>query len=188
MTPYVRDFEAEITSAGKVKGQKENIRPEFVLENGVEMIILHVPGDKLSKLKVAVNDEYKKRFPEAYLAFSSGDVAAINGTPLAHLSTLPQTVANQMRALGIHTIEDLANLADTEVAQFMGGKGFRQKAKEYLANNTGPASELAALKAELAEIKKLMSGNAGPTQPIATTDEPKRSPGRPKKEVDHVAV
>ena len=190
MTPFVRDFEAEITSKGQVKGQKENIRPEFVLENGKEFIILHVPGDKLSKLKQVVTDDHKRRFADAYLAFSNGDVAPIDGTPLANLSTLPQSVANQMRAVGITTIENLRDCADSEISQFMGGKGFRAKAKAYLENNSGPSSEIAALREQVAALMKIVQGNqAGPVQPIATTDEPARKPGRPpKKDVEHVPV
>jgi hypothetical protein len=157
---YVRDFDAEIDGKGRVRSREEKCRVKFEkhkLPNGslIDIAKIFVPGDKTQVAAQRVDDNLKRRFPEEWLRYTKGDVAAPNGTPLSQLPTLSQGIALQMQATGITSVEDLANMTDVIAKSFMGGLGWRKKAIEFLANKRPDESE--ALKSEVAELKDMVA-------------------------------
>lgn len=123
-----------------------------------------------------VDDEIKRRFPAEYLAWSNGDVAPIDGTPLNTLPTLPERLCLEMQATGIRTIEDLADLSDGIAKGFMQGLTWRKKAVAYLANKR--PDETSALRNELAEMKAQMAellSTLKPTGPASPVRGPTRT-------------
>lgn len=139
----------------------------------VDVCDIQVPGDKLAVHTARVDEDIKRRFPEAYLAYTRGDVAQLNGTALKELPTMTDRLALEMNATGIMTVEDLAGMDETTAKKWPQGITWRRKASEWLANRR--PDENAALRSELAELKAM----------VAELTK-KRGPGRPRKEDEGV--
>lgn len=122
--------------------------------------------------KVRVNAELKRRFRIPLEAWQSDNAAELAGTPLRELPGMDAAIIATLKDVGIHTVEALGGLSDTNM--FMGARKWRELAKAYLdeAQGKAPLSKLAAenddLKARIAELE-------------ARLDEPKNRGGRPKK-------
>lgn len=112
---------------------KKHGRPYFVNK---EMVTITTPGDNTNIIDKVVTDDIRKRFAPQYAAFcEQRRQKAAEGTPVEvlQLTTLtPADVANY-KACQVHTVEQLSALSDAETDRFIGGKGHRDKAREYLA-------------------------------------------------------
>ena len=129
-----------------------------------------------------VNDKIKARYREQLVAWEQRDAAALTelaGTPLRELHALDVAQIAELKATGIHTVEQLAGLADVHL--FMGAAKWREMARAYLeqANQQAPLGRLAAENEDLrAQIKHLQ----GQVESLSADAERKRGPGRPRKE------
>jgi hypothetical protein len=186
---YVRDFEAEITSGGQVLGQRDKVKPEFksVKIKGVDTDVcyFHIPGDKLQCHAKVVDDTIKRRFPAAWLAYSDGDIAPVNGTPINQLPSFPSRLALELKATGLTSIEDLADLDDLGCKTFMGGITWRKKAQMFLAAKPTPDNnKITALEEQVAKLTAMVNGKANaeaPAPSVSVIIDPPKKPGRPRK-------
>lgn len=130
------------------RSQQEG-RPVF---DDVEKVEIIIPGMTQSIAVERVNEGHKMRWPNHYAAFQKGLEPVHDGTPLEEWPPLsPAQVAN-LKALQVHTVEQLANITDTAIQKIgMGARELKTKASAWLDQAKGGA----ALSQALAENAKL---------------------------------
>jgi hypothetical protein len=114
----------------------------------------------------------------------TGDAGALNGTPLAELQVIDIAMAANLKAIGIHTLEALAEVPDSQLHNIgHNGRVLRDQAKNFLLAAAGNAP-LAKMTADLAErdskIEELQRQVAELAAKLDIPEE-KRGPGRPRK-------
>lgn len=120
-------------------------RPMFQEKLFVTII---VPGER----DVVIRQAWKKdfdRFPRQYAAYLNGQRQdAVNGTPLKIVPWLSQSQVKELEFFNCHTVEQLADLADTHAHKFQQINKLRTLARDYL-QAAREAAPLTALRAEL---------------------------------------
>lgn len=126
-------------------------RPIFVQHERVQII---QPGNTNSPV-LAVTDEHRNRWKEQYDAFRKGEEVSINGTPLEQWAYLPRTAVLELKALDLHTVEQVAGLPDNALHRIgMAGRNIRDMANAYLDDGAAQALTTQALaRAEKAEAR-----------------------------------
>lgn len=126
-------------------------RPIFVQHERVQII---QPGNTNSPV-LAVTDEHRNRWKEQYDAFRKGEEVSINGTPLEQWAYLPRTAVLELKALDLHTVEQVAGLPDNALHRIgMAGRNIRDMANAYLDEGAAAAITTEALaRAEKAEAR-----------------------------------
>lgn len=126
-------------------------RPIFVQHERVQII---QPGNPNSPV-LAVTDEHRNRWPDQYGAFRKGEEVSIHGTPLEQWSYLPRTAVLELKALDLHTVEQVAGLPDSAIHRIgMAGRNIRDMANAYLDDGAAQAITTDALaRAEKAEAR-----------------------------------
>ena len=113
---------------------KEQGRPIF---KEVEMIDIRVPGSRNNVVRVARPYD-KERFPRHYAAFKNRtSMEGIEGTPLAEWPIITRSRVEELAFLNIKTVEQLANMPDSNAQQVMGFYGLKQQAKDWLEKANG---------------------------------------------------
>ncbi len=110
---------------------KEAGRP---IKRDVPHVKIIQPGE--SRLSVydqpATNDDVA-RFPRQWAAFQAGQKQEITGTRLDMLFPESPAIVENLKAVGIFTVEQLATLPDTGLQNVgMGARQWQDKAKAYL--------------------------------------------------------
>lgn len=139
-----------------------------------EYIRILIPGDKQNIVDRVAEDFDRQRFPTHYAKFKAG-VEQITGTPLLNTGIFSPAKCEEYVAIGIRTAEQMAGAADNLAPRIMGFHGDKQAAQRWLDKQQGTevlASQIDALKAELAQLREL-----------SVEHEQKRGPGRPKRAV-----
>lgn len=137
-------------------------RPIF---DEVAFVKIQAPGDRLSSVVQKVNDLHKQRFPKQWAQFQNGQTQAVSGTPLEMWPQMTVGMVASLKAMNISTVEQLAELSDSNAAQIMGNHELRRKAKNFLDAAAGEAvntkleallekrdNEIELLKAQMAEL------------------------------------
>lgn len=126
-----------------------------------EFIEIRIPGN-VSEIRCReVRETDKLKWPREYEAFKKGHEAPVRGTPTDKLPFLTLSQVQELKAFGIKTAEDLLTVSDSDAQKFMGINALKQKAKDYLEALNGGVpleqarSEIAALKAQVAELAKI---------------------------------
>lgn len=134
-----------------------------------EFIEIRIAGNLKEVRCRPVRESDKKKWRAEYLAFKDGIKDAVSGTPLSALPFLRGSPARieELKSLGIRTVESLAGMAEADAAGKMGLVDLKNKAMQYLDSSaqsapvtnlqnqvTSQNAEIAALKAQLAEISK----------------------------------
>lgn len=134
-----------------------------------EHVQIMVKGQKEQVFVREVTQADKDRFPHAYAAFKAGKDAPVIGTPIAMLPGLGPSMVQNMKSVGVRTIEDLAALPDSAVGQLgTGARDFQARAKAMLAQtsaetvklqqqNDALAKQLADMQQQMAEMQELMN-------------------------------
>lgn len=107
-----------------------------------------VPGDKTNIVERPVRDTDKARFPKHWAAFkqgAEGDAQTV-GTRLKEWSLIPRSLAEDLGAVKIFTVEQLATVRDDVLSSMPGLRQFKDAAAAWLdqAKTTAEASKLAA--------------------------------------------
>lgn len=140
----------------------------------LDYIRIMTPGSQLSIIDTPVTDNnYLLRFGERYKKWKSGQEELLSGTPLDAFPWLIGKVGllAELRALNIHTVEQLSTLPDSAMHNMMGGIELRKRAADWLDQTTGTDAKVAKmskdnddLKAQLAamqdQMKQLMAAKA----------------------------
>jgi len=140
-----------------------------------DYIRIMTPGSQLSVIDVPIHSaNYMERFGAKYKAWKAGQADLISGTPIDSFPFLLGRVAlvAELKAMGVHTVEQLASLPDSAMHNLMGGNELRKRAAEWLDKTTGTdavvaklASEKDALAAQVTamqeQMKQLMAARTG---------------------------
>ncbi|MCK4897687.1 MAG: hypothetical protein KAS38_02830 [Anaerolineales bacterium] len=152
----------------------EEGRPMFKDE---EYVRIMVPGDKDSIVIRPARDMDKQRFHKQYAAFTSGEGEFHEGTPLKAWPMVTRGQVEELKYFGVHTVEQLADLADVHVQKFMAVGVLKTQAQAYIqaAKEAAPLVQLnAAIDQKDAEIGAL-------TQAVDELKEIVESLQKPKK-------
>jgi hypothetical protein len=122
-------------------------RPIFV---DAEYVRIMVPGDKGNVIMRSVREDDKRRFPKQYQAFKNDEAEIIEGTPLERWNFVSAAQVEELKYFGIRSVEQLANVSDTNAQKFMGINLLKQKAKEYI-EATSSGAPIAQLQEELSQ-------------------------------------
>lgn len=97
---------------------------------------MHAPGERLNVVDRPVQDNDKHRFPRQWANYVHNRTQAPEGTPIDLLFPNHPSVADNLRALGIYTIEQCAVLTANAIDTIgMGGQDYVNKANAYLKNS-----------------------------------------------------
>lgn len=143
------------------------------------------PGNQLNIVRCEVTDEHKARWPRHWAHYLQMGTESHMGLRVEEWPAVTRSVAKSLKALGFHTVEQIAAASDQNILRMgmacgMAPYAFRDKAKAHLASagETAEAEKFAQENHELRQrIKDLEDAvaRAGITAPNA----PRR--GRPKK-------
>jgi molybdopterin biosynthesis enzyme len=118
----------------------------------VVMIEKRVRGDRNNiVIRPARPDDFR-RFRQAYEDFKSGEEATKSGTPLSAWGGVGRGLAEELKFLGFHTVEQLAEASDSVCAKMAGLQNLKQKARAYIEiakGNTAPLEDMAKKLGEL---------------------------------------
>lgn len=147
-----------------------------------EFIRIRFPGDNKRELTAPANEvhyngntresmTYAERFAANYAAFKESRADFVSGTPLSSLPGLGDARREELKALNIVTIEQLAQLPDTARKRLgMGGLELVNMAKDFMEKASGVA-EIEALRAELAALKAERQGGPVMADPFEGFDD-----------------
>lgn len=146
-----------------------------------EYVEIRIAGDKGSVVSRKVRDEDRNRWPELYGRFKKQQEASVEGTPVEEWPVLSASKVAELKALNIFTVEALAELKDSGLANLgMGARDLQAKAKAYLDASKDSslvqkqASEIEELKRQVDFLKKQITD-------LGKEPEEKPKRGRPRK-------
>lgn len=161
----------------------------------VEMVDIITPGDPKSTPTHKVTERIKQMYPREYDAFRKGIEAVPQGWPIDMWTYLNEQQVNHLKALNILTVEQIAELADSNLHRIPMGRTLKNQAVAALRTKKEHDSvEAMRQKEELNKhaIKSLEDANmelqrklealeAKFSKDSDAPDEKKRGPGRPPK-------
>jgi hypothetical protein len=123
-------------------------RPIF---DDVEYVKIMTPGDRNDIIHRPATEADKRRFPKQYAAFKSGHTDhSASGTPLKAWPAVTASQVEELKYFHVHTVEQLANLSDTNAKSIGPIIALRQQARDYIEKAKGNAVEV-KLRKELDE-------------------------------------
>jgi hypothetical protein len=109
----------------------------------------------------------KQDYGAHYKAFKDRVEMPVEGTPLAEWPQISRSQVEELSYLKVKTVEQLADISDTNISQFQGGFNLRRRAQEWLESSgeTKLIAEKEALEKRLADMEaKLASVLAEKTE------------------------
>ena len=141
-------------------------RPIFDEQDYIRII---VPGDKNTVIDTKVTPEYQMRFAAQFEKYKKNQSQAVSGTPLEVWPQMTVGQVAELKAMNVHTVEQLAELPDNLAQRIMGSHDLRRRAQAFLdaaagdAANSKMAAELAQrdneielLKAQMLQMQQLI--------------------------------
>lgn len=133
-------------------------RPIF---RDVEFVTIRIVGDTKTVVKRPIKKEDDNqspsdmnRWPRQYAAFKNQNSQVLEGTPITEWAPVGRALAMELKAMNIHTVEQLAEVSDANL-KWMGARALQEKAKAYIASAKDGA--LVAKQAEeITDLKKQM--------------------------------
>ena len=117
----------------------------------VPFVTVMIPGDKNNIVTAEVWDLHRRRWPQHWAQFIAGVKDQVVGTPLKVAPFLTEAHIEELAYFKIRTIEQLANLSDTNMT-FMGAREMSDAAKKYLLTVNGNEALLERIRALEAQI------------------------------------
>jgi hypothetical protein len=119
-------------------------RPIYV---EIEMIERFMPSVAQWTIPVnKVTDADRAEFPRQYEAFKQGLEIATEGTPIESWSRLDRAMVEELKAIGLRTVEEIATLDDRGIQRVMGLPKLRLMARAYLDEAAASALSEALIK------------------------------------------
>lgn len=110
---------------------------------------MHPPGERLNIIDRPVQDIDKQKYPGQWNLFLQNRTQIPEGTPIDLLFPNNPATADNLRAFGVHTIQQCANLSAHAMQTIgMGAQDWQNMAKQYLESATSGTAFL-ALRAEM---------------------------------------
>lgn len=114
------------------QGHKSAVEGRPIYEDA-PFIRIMFPGDRTKTVDRPVNDTDKQRFPRQWEAFQKQEEQVASGTPITEWPPVSKSQALELKALNIHTVEQLAAISDSACDSFLGARGLREKANAWLS-------------------------------------------------------
>lgn len=126
---------------GIIQNEARTVEEGRAIFDDVECIRIIVPGDKNSVVDRPASKQDKQRFAKQYALFQQGakEDEQVSGTRLSDWPYLSRAQAEELRYLGIKTVEQLATVRDDITARVPGLVGLKQHAAVWLAKATKSA-------------------------------------------------
>ena len=123
---------------------------------------------------------YAEKFPEHYRLFKANqDQMAVSGTPLSEVPWLTQAKRAELRAVNVHTLENLAQMDGALLQRLgMGARELKNQAQAWLDKANGAAteqrlaSELAARDAQIEALQAQITEIAAMRAPVSANETP----------------
>lgn len=141
-------------------------RPIF---DEVDYVRIIVPGDKNTVIDTKATPEYTTRFASRFELYKKNQSQAVTGTPLEVWPQMTVGQVAELKAMHIHTVEQLAELPDNLAQRIMGSHDLRRRAVAFLDLAAGDAAnsklsaeldkrdnEIELLKAQMAQMQQLI--------------------------------
>lgn len=143
---------------GSVEDTEASAKEGRPIFKDTPFIIIHVAGDKDLVINQPVWDDPSKenshtsRFPEEWSRFKAGMDAEAQqgGTPLSLMPGITHGQVREMAHFHCKTVEQLAEMSDSNAQKFPGVQKLRTEARNYIERARGAAPE----KRLLAELEK----------------------------------
>jgi len=148
------------TQLNEAKSQEAG-RP---IHDDVDMIKIVVPGQRDTVVAIA-DHSYQQRFPKQWAQFKANAEQTASGTPLSEVTWLTPAQIADLKAMNVHSVEQLASMPDANAHAFMGFHGLKQRAAAYIEAAAGAApllkmqaalderdAQIAAMQAQLDKI------------------------------------
>lgn len=150
---------------GAVLNDTKTLEAGRPIHDDVEMVKIIIPGQRDSVVAYATPD-YQQRFPKQWAQFKNNKEQIGSGTPLSELTWMTAAQVADLKAMNVHTVEQLAGISDAQAHSFMGFHALKQRAETYLEAARGNAplvkmqaaledrdEQIAALQAQIDQIK-----------------------------------
>lgn len=112
------------------KASKEQNRPIFV---NVDHIVIQHPGETSTRIDRPATNEDKYRYRDNWSRYLQNKEQVPEGTPIDLLFVNNPAMAENLKAYGIWTVEQCANLSASAITNIgIGGQDFTNKAKAFL--------------------------------------------------------
>lgn len=128
-----------------------------------DQITTRIPGDRFFSSVEKVRDSHKRRFPTQWAAYSNGQAQSQSGTPLEVWPQMTVSMVATLKASGVSTVEQLAEMTDGNGQAIMGFHDLKRKAVAFLeaakgeAANNKLAAELSKRDEEIEALKLQMT-------------------------------
>lgn len=172
----------------RVKQEFESEKQGREIWKDIPTIHLFTPGAKSDNHRDVklVTDQWGpsdlERFPRQWQAFQNQQEQAQEGMPLEEWARLSRAEVMEWKACKIHTVEQLAALADVAASGMpMNWRKTREKAQAWLASITGDQAKISSVMAENDTLKADVEMLKTQIAELAA-QQTKRGPGRPRKE------
>ncbi|AIV65800.1 hypothetical protein [Burkholderia pseudomallei] len=138
----------------------------------VPHIRIHFAGDRTKMIfrPVKMQDDQQgpsdpRRFPRQWAAFQEQRSQVQEGMPLEHWPPLSRSEVLSMKAMHIHTVEQLAAMTDSNLS-WLGARELRDKAAAWLKNAEG-GKETVRLTAENEQLRADLDAQKAQTRELA---------------------
>jgi hypothetical protein len=140
-----------------------------------DYIRIMTPGSQLCVIDEPVKSgNYLSRFGDRYSKWKAGQQELISGTPLDAFPWLIGKIGllAELKALNIHTVEQLSTLPDSAMHNMMGGHELRKRAAEWLDQTTGTDAKVARMSKENDDLKAQMAAMQDQMKQMMTAKAP----------------
>jgi hypothetical protein len=138
---------------GVISNEARSTAEGRAIFDDVECVRIIVPGDKNSIVDRPATTQDKQRFVRQYTLFKQGakEDEQVSGTRLGDWPYLSRAQAEELRYLGIKTVEQLASVRDDITGRVPGLVALKQHAAVWLAK-TGKSAEAAQFTKQLQDL------------------------------------
>lgn len=133
-----------------------------------EMVQIQVPGDRNNIIVREVREDDRVRFEKLYERFKQGLDEQATGYPLREWPAMTRAMAEELRYLGFHTVEQVANANDAALGKYPGLREVATRAKHWLALQEG-AAPAEKLQTQVEELQKQIQALQAQLQTQAQT-------------------
>ena len=147
----------------------------------VEYVEIRIPGSRSVQACRPATEDDKRRFHRHYDAFQKRVEMPEEGTSLTEWPQISRSQVEELKFFGVKTVEQLASMSDTNISQFQGGYGLRNRAQEWLktADSTALIAEKEVLNRRIAELEAKIDAlvaNQGATEELPEIDQEAPAP------------
>lgn len=132
-----------------IKNEQETEKRGVPVFDEKVFINIKIPNS-IDDISRPATDADKKRFPQSWQAYLTGREPTDSGFPLEQWPQLTVSELKVCHAVGVKTVEQLANLADSGIHRLgVGGHTMKNRAKKFLSD----VGEMDRLRARVQELE-----------------------------------